>query len=436
MRSSRLFRGTTALLAALVLGVVSVIGVSATSAGASQTRSKAHSASVAPRHTVAKATPSCGGPIPTQAPIDPQGVIAKSSAAVRAAFNGYPVAVHPSPWSNFKPNNGPPWTIGWAWNELNAYGTGNHNGIQAQFEAYQKLGLVKSYIPSLTNTANGAEQQAQQIRTDVEKKVDIIISALTSPTALNPVIEQAAKANIPIISVSGTSTDPHTVNLQGNPYLLGAQTATALANIMGHKGNLLVVDGVPGLSIATFSLAAAKKIFSYCPNIHIVGEVVGNFSQSVAKSEVLQFLATHPTITINGVWQDSSMAQGVMSAFIEDGKKVPPVADTSADLASLAYWRDHIKDGYKGTANGDPAYRMGVASFDVAMRMLEGQGVKFTDIPIVPPIITAANLDQWVPANWNFSVSHTAEGPANSWASDTYLNNFFNHPQNPMSYKK
>jgi ribose transport system substrate-binding protein len=381
-----------------------------------------------------RASATCGGPIPTKAPQDPQGVIAKSSPEVQAAFNGYPVPVHPSPWANFKPNHGPPWTIGWAWNELNAYATGNRSGIDAEFAVYKKLGLVSSYVPTLTNQANGATQQAQQIRTDVQKHVDIIISALTSPTALNSVIQEAAKANIPLISESGTATDPHSVNVQGNPYLLGAQTATALANIMHQKGNLLIVDGVPGLSIATFSLAAAKQIFANCPNIHIVGEVVGNFSQSVAKTVVSQFLATHPG-TIDGVWQDSSMAQGVISAFQQAGRPVPPVADTSADLASLAYWLHHQKDGYQGTANGDPAKRMAEAVWDVAMRMLEGQGVKFTDVPIVPPIITTKNLAQWVPASWNENVSHTAEGPPNSWAPDTYLNAFFNHPADPTKYK-
>ena len=203
---------------------------------------------------------------------------------------------------------------------------------------------------------------------------------------------------------------------------------------MGKKGNLLIVDGVPGLSIATFSLAAAKEIFKNCPNIKVVGEVVGFFSQSTAKNEVLKFLATHPS-QIDGVWQDSSMAQGVISAFQQVGRKVPPVADTSADLASLAYWLHHINEGYKGTANGDPAQRMAEAVWNVSMRMLEGQGVKYTDIPIIPPLITASNLAQWVPANWNENVSKTAEGPPNSWAPDAYLNYFFLHPANPLKYK-
>src|SRR5207237_6297657 len=123
------------------------------------------------------------------------------------------------------------------------------------------------------------------------------------------------------------------------------QTATALVNIMGKKGNLLIVDGVPGLSIATFSLAAAKEIFKNCPDIHVVGEVVGFFSQSTAKNEVLKFLATHPG-QIDAVWQDSSIAQGVISAFQQSGKRVPPGADPRADPAPLAYLRTHSQRGY------------------------------------------------------------------------------------------
>ena len=416
MQSSWRKRGAVACVLAAAVGLTWVAaGVSSTTAGS--------------------ATGPCGGPIPAKAPMDPQGVIKKSPAAIKRAFNGYPVPVHPSPWVNFKPNHGPPWVLGWAWNELNAYATGNRLGIDKQMAIYKKLGLMKSYIATYTTQANGATQQAQQIRTMVQKKVDFIISALTSPTAINGVIAEAAKANIPVLSESGTATEPHSVNVQANPYLLGAQTATALVNIMGKKGNLLIVDGVPGLSIATFSLAAAKEVFENCPDIKVVGEVVGFFSQATAKNEVSKFLATHPG-QIDAVWQDSSMAQGVISAFQQAGRTVPPVADTSADLASLAYWRNHIKDGYKGTANGDPARRMSEAIFNVGMRMLQGQGIKYTDVPIVPPIILAKDLPIWVPADWPENVSKTAEGPPGSWASVSYLNSFFTKPANPLKYKK
>ena len=100
------------------------------------------------------------------------------------------------------------------------------------------------------------------------------------------------------------------------------------------------------------------------------------------------------------------------------------MADTSADLASLAYWRNHIKDGYKGTANGDPAKRMAEAIFDVGMRMLQGQGVKYTDVPIVPPIIRPRTCR----CGCRRAGTRTLEdrrGAGGSWASDSYLNKFF-----------
>ena len=54
---------------------------------------------------------------------------------------------------------------------------------------------------------------------------------------------------------------------------------------------------------------------------------------------------------------------------------------------------------------------MAEAVFNVGMRMLQGQGIKYTDVPIVPPLILAKDLPVWVPAGWNENASKTAEGP-------------------------
>ena len=99
-------------------------------------------------------------------------------------------------------------------------------GLQA--EAKLNPGLVKKIITTTPATPNDVTTQIQQMRSLVQQHVDFIISTLGSPTALNGVIDQAAKANIPVISLLGQSTDKHAVNLQPNPIQLGYYGAKGL----------------------------------------------------------------------------------------------------------------------------------------------------------------------------------------------------------------
>ena len=71
-------------------------------------------------------------------------------------------------------------------------------------------------------------------------------------------------ANIPVISLLGQSTDKHAVNLQPNPIQLGYFGAKGLVSAMGGKGNVLIVDGIPGLSIDTGILEGGKAVLKAC----------------------------------------------------------------------------------------------------------------------------------------------------------------------------
>ena len=88
-------------------------------------------------------------------------------------------------------------------------------------------------------------------------------------------------------------------------------------------------------------------------HVNIVGTVTGSFDPTIAKTQVLTFLSSHPG-TVNGVFQVSDMAPGIFSAFAQVGRKVPPVADIGAPAASLVYWKENESNGYKGTGVAIP----------------------------------------------------------------------------------
>jgi ribose transport system substrate-binding protein len=397
------------------LGVI-VLGAALAACGTSSPSTSAKTTSSAGK------TPSCVPGVPSTLPGDPDGVASALTGAAKAAMGGYPGTVYASPWANFKPKQGPPWKIGLSNNEGNLNAQDVLKGLQE--EAALNPGLVSSIVTTTPPTPNDVPTQIQQMRSLIQQHVNLIISTLGSPTALNAVINQAAAAGIPVISLLGQSTSKNAVNLQPNPIQLGYYGAKGLLTSMGTaKGNVLIVNGIPGLSINTDILAGAEAVFKAC-GVHIVGTVTGDFDPTIAKTQVLTFLSAHPG-TVNGVFQVSDMAPGIFSAFAQEGRTVPPVDDIGAPAASLVYWKDHEKSGYKGSGVAIPAIKDGTYSMAVALAMLEGDGVKITDVPYAPPVITTANLNQWIEPGWTQSTNALGDGPASAVPITALLKTYF-----------
>lgn len=375
----------------IAITTVVVLALAASSLGSSTVGSSRSATSCIP--TRPTAIPPAAGTLPRIA---------------QAALGGYPGAVYKSPWLNFKAKRNPPWTIGMSNNQGNLNAQYLLAGFNQAAKAHPKL--IKKIISVTPPTPNDVATQIQQMRSLLQQNVDIIFSTLGSPTALNAVIAEAAKKGVPVISVEGQSTSKFAVNLQQNPIQFGYDGAAGLVGAMGGKGTALIVDAIPGLSINTNILEGAQRVLDAC-GINVVGHVTGFFDPATAKTAVLTFLAAHPGQAIDGAFEVALMAPGVISAFQQSGKSVPPVADVGGTAASLAYWRDNADKGYNGSGVALPVQQLGLYTAEVGLAMLEGRGVRVTDVPFIAPRITSANLSQWVKPSWTTQTNAIADKP-------------------------
>ena len=123
-----------------------------------------------------------------------------------------------------------------------------------------------------------------------------------------------------IIAYDGEITEPCAYNVTIDQEEAGRVTGEWLAKKLNGKGNIVVITGVPGTSVDTARTKAAKEVFAKYPDIKIVGEAVGMWSQAVARTELSKILATHNWDQIDGLW----MQVGCYTANtmqIEAGKK-------------------------------------------------------------------------------------------------------------------
>ena len=131
-----------------------------------------------------------------------------------------------------------------------------------------------------------AQKQIQQINAMVQAGAKAIVIFPISPTALNQVVRSACAKRVLVFAYDGEITEPCVHNVTIDQEEAGRVTAQWLADKLGGKGRVVMVTGVPGTSVDTQRTDAAKKVFAKYPDIKVVGEAVGMWSQAVARTEL------------------------------------------------------------------------------------------------------------------------------------------------------
>lgn len=147
-----------------------------------------------------------------------------------------------------------------------------------------------------------AQRQIQQINAMVQAGADAIVVYPISPTALNQVVKNACAKGVTIVAYDAEITEPCAYNVTIDQAEAGRRTAEWLVEELNGAGDIILVTGVPGTSVDTARTEAAKEVFAEHPDINIVGEAVGMWSQAVARTELSKLLSTRDWEDIDGLW--------------------------------------------------------------------------------------------------------------------------------------
>jgi ribose transport system substrate-binding protein len=366
------------------------------------------------------------GSVPKNTLSDPDHVVASLPSAQQAAFENFYQPVLASSWSHWKPSHGPPYKVAIVWGPLDSdFQSDAVNAIKARLKQSPEI----SSVSVVTQASLNVPAQLQDLAAAAQSGADLIIAQPGEAAPFAGPINRIAAKGVPTVTVLGGPAIKTAINVDPNNYEGAAQSAAVTMQLMGKKGNLVIVHGLQGIEVDNEASAAFAAVMKRCPQVKQVGSVTGEFSVSEAKSQTLQFLSTHPG-SIGGVLQVADMAPGVMGAFQQSGRQMPVVDDIGNQKGSLGYWRQNEKT-YSGVGTGLSPIELGDAVGDVALRTLEGQGPKVNTITQNVTLITSHNLGQWAQPSWNLRTVGTSVGPAGPFMSDSYLNPFFTHGSTP-----
>ena len=340
--------------------------------------------------------------------------------------------VGPSPLRDFKAKNPPPWKIGYA--SSYAGNTWRANVMEELQNVivpkWKELGLLSELVVTQSNLNDST--QIQQMRQLVDQGVDAIVVCCSNPTALNQTVQYAYDKGVPVFSLTGYLTAETAVNSSVNYQVAGFEIGKAMADELGGKGKVLVVEGIPGTSGSDSQDRGVKAGLATAPDIEIVGSIAGMWTDQVAQGEVQKWLATHPG-KLDGIVVQSAAEMGVLRAIQQSGREGVKVA-IGGEMGALCTWRKNPDLISVAVQTWPPADDMQLI-WDIMMRTLQGQGPKIQSVLVEPVTLTHEDVVKALPEDCDENAQNWLAVGKDKWGSEAYLNDFFVSPADPTAYK-
>ncbi len=253
----------------------------------------------------------------------------------------------------------------------------------------------------------GAEAAAKQFgvqltfvgpsaETEVDKQIDIVENLLTrgvhalgiSPCdgkALVPVIEKAIAKGVPVVTVDSDAQTPKRLAYIGTDNEKAGEIAgQELAKLMGGKGKVLIIQGVPGAENLMQRVKGFKRVIAKYPQIRIVSEQACQSDQTLSLNITENALTAHPDLGgIFGV--NAPGAPGAAQAVKAAGKtgKVKIVG-----FDALPDTMRYCAEGVIQAIVEQRPYRMGYLAVRYLKEVLEGKKIPRmvdTGVDIITP---------------------------------------------------
>ncbi|WP_432006694.1 ABC transporter permease/substrate-binding protein [Streptomyces parvus] len=219
-------------------------------------------------------------------------------------------------------------------------------GAQAEAE---KAGIDLT----VTDAQNDASQQANQLQNFTSSGVSSIIVNPVDSDAVGPGVRTANKADIPVIAADRGVNKADTATLVASDNVAGGKLAAdALADKLGGKGSIVILQGTAGTSASRERGAGFAEGLKAYPDIKVVAKQPADFDRTKGLDVMTNLIQSHPGVT--GVFaENDEMALGAVKALGgKAGKSVSVV-------------------GFDGTPDGLKAVEAGTLYASVAQQPAE-----------------------------------------------------------------
>jgi ribose transport system substrate-binding protein len=234
---------------------------------------------------------------------------------------------------------------------------------------------------TILNAEDKLEKQIADVEDLIQKKVDVIIINATHDGAA-AVLNKAAEAGIPVVTLQrGVPGAKVTSHIGTDNVVIGREGAEWVAKALGGKGNVVVMEGIPGAASSEDRKKGSAEVWPKYPGIKIVAQQSGKYDRAVSLGVMENILQAQPQIDAVFCFNDE-MAMGVLAA-VKASKR------TGIKITGM----DANKDAREAVSRGELAMTIALPPYNIGKTgVLHAKWIKTKEQPVPPRTVMAVEF--------------------------------------------
>ena len=279
----------------------------------------------------------------------------------------------------------------------------DHGWLNAINEnAKKEAAKYSDVVLKITEGSNDAAQQASQIQTLINQRVDVLIVLPADGKQMTPTGRKAMDAGIPVINLDRIfdTAQAYRTWIGGDNYRMGLNAGNHIAEQLGGKGTVVELAGIDTLPLTQDRTKGFDDALRNHPQIKKVGRAAAEFNVQTGQARMAELLQAHPTF--DALWNhDDDQGIGALQAIKQAGRKdFFMVGGAGSKSAMEAIKRDDSV--LKATVLYPPT----MAASAVRLARMLGQSKSMSDlaeqevpasITLYSAVVTKQNVDTYLP---------------------------------------
>ncbi len=235
-------------------------------------------------------------------------------------------------------------------------------------------------------------KQIEQIESFIAQKVDVIILNPCEYEASSPAVKKALVANIPIVNVNSATKVEPTAFVGSNDVESGRIAMKFIAEKLGGKGNIVMIQGLNGQAAQIQREQGAKEIMEQFPGLKMIAQQTAEWDRAKSMDLMQNWIQSYGT-KINAVFaHNDEMGLGAVKALQDAGMKDKVIV---VSIDAIADALQSVKKGELDATVFQDARKQGAGAIETAVKIARGQ--KFDKEILIPfKLLTKEDVDPYL----------------------------------------
>ncbi|MCB7305740.1 sugar ABC transporter substrate-binding protein [Bariatricus massiliensis] len=241
--------------------------------------------------------------------------------------------------------------------------------------------------------ADNNEEQIQLLEQSLLDPPDAYCIVPADSDGITPAIEQINEADIPIINVNTMFYDEEVEYLTFvaiDNYGMAYECSKAGAELIGGKGNVLILEGTTGSQTSIDRQKGATDGFAEYPDITVLDSQTANYARQEALTVTQNLLQKYPEVDM--IWSAAGeMALGAAEAVSQAGRS------DEIKIVTINAFKEMIEaviDGRIALTADDASWLQGETAIECLKKYWDGEELEEQTL-IDAVMVTDENLDEY-----------------------------------------